>query len=149
MCKVESKLFDEERLRLELRNTDSGNELRCSSFRPFTVTRLMAALRQAAQRTLFRPPKSHYSSRNLFSKATSAPRSPIATDLYATALVVSTGLFAVYYFDARSGIHRYVIMPVLRHTVDAETSHQIAVKVLRIQYTNILYGASPLLYYFD
>ena len=91
----------------------------------------MAALRQAAQRSLFRPLKSQYSSRNLFTKATSAPRSPIATGLYATALVVSTGLFAVYYFDARSGIHRYVIMPVLRHIVDAETSHQIAVKVLR------------------
>ncbi|KAE9406243.1 hypothetical protein BT96DRAFT_915472 [Gymnopus androsaceus JB14] len=91
----------------------------------------MAALRQAAQRSLFRPLKPHYASRNVFTQAAPSPRSPIATGLYATALVLSTGLFAVYYFDARSGIHRYVIMPVLRHTVDAETSHQIAVKVLR------------------
>ncbi|KAF9026076.1 Dihydroorotate dehydrogenase-domain-containing protein [Rhodocollybia butyracea] len=38
------------------------------------------------------------------------------------------GLFAVYYFDPRSAIHKYVIMPVLRHTLDAEASHKIAVK---------------------
>ena len=41
------------------------------------------------------------------------------------------GLFAAYYFDARSAIHRYVFTPILRHTIDAETGHEIAVKVLR------------------
>ncbi|KIK60493.1 hypothetical protein GYMLUDRAFT_43813 [Collybiopsis luxurians FD-317 M1] len=91
----------------------------------------MAALRHAARRSFLRPIKAQYASKNLFTRAAPVPRSPITTGLYATALVLSTGLFAVYYFDARSAIHRYVIMPVLRHTLDAETSHQVAVKVLR------------------
>ncbi|KAJ4470450.1 Dihydroorotate dehydrogenase-domain-containing protein [Lentinula aciculospora] len=91
----------------------------------------MAILRQAAYRSLFRPRNAHNASRKLFTKATPAPRSPVVIGIYATALVLSTGLFAVYYFDARSALHRYVIMPVLRQTLDAETSHKIAVKVLR------------------
>ena len=45
--------------------------------------------------------------------------------------MLSTGLFAVYYFDARSAIHRYLLTPVLRYTLDAETGHKVAVKVLR------------------
>jgi dihydroorotate dehydrogenase len=44
--------------------------------------------------------------------------------------VLSTGLIAVYYFDARSAIHRYLITPALRYAFDAETGHKIAVKVL-------------------
>ena len=44
---------------------------------------------------------------------------------------MSAGLFAAYYLDARSAIHRYVITPILRHTVDAETGHMIAVKILQ------------------
>lgn len=51
--------------------------------------------------------------------------------LYATAFALSTGLFAVYYFDARSALHRYILTPILRHTLDAETGHKVAVKVLR------------------
>ncbi|KAJ3914935.1 Dihydroorotate dehydrogenase-domain-containing protein [Lentinula edodes] len=90
----------------------------------------MAALRQAAYRSLFKP-KTPYVSRNFFTKASPIRRSPISAGIYATALVLSTGLFAVYYFDARSALHRYVIMPVLRQILDAETSHKIAVKVLR------------------
>ncbi|THU97757.1 hypothetical protein K435DRAFT_838443 [Dendrothele bispora CBS 962.96] len=85
----------------------------------------MAALRQAARRTLFT--SNHH--RTLFTKA--ATPSPLRTGVYATALLLSTGLFAVYYFDARSAIHRYVLTPVLRYAFDAETGHQIAVKVLR------------------
>jgi len=38
---------------------------------------------------------------------------------------------SVYYYDARSAIHRCVLTPALRHTFDAETGHKIAVKVLR------------------
>ncbi|KAJ3985971.1 Dihydroorotate dehydrogenase-domain-containing protein [Lentinula detonsa] len=77
------------------------------------------------------PLKTYNTSRNLFTKAALASRSPITTGLYATALILSTGLFAVYYFDSRSALHRYVIMPVLRQTLDAESSHKLAVKVLR------------------
>ncbi|KAL4244020.1 Dihydroorotate dehydrogenase (quinone), mitochondrial [Abortiporus biennis] len=53
------------------------------------------------------------------------------TAIYGTLVVVSTGLFAVYYFDSRSSIHRYILTPVLRNVLDAETGHKVAVKVLR------------------
>jgi dihydroorotate dehydrogenase len=45
--------------------------------------------------------------------------------------VSSAGLFAIYYLDARSAIHRYVFAPLLRYTLDAETSHKLAVQVLK------------------
>ena len=51
--------------------------------------------------------------------------------LYATVFVVSTGLFAAYYFDCRSAIHRYVLTPIVRYTLDPEAGHKLAVKVLR------------------
>ncbi|KAF5331483.1 hypothetical protein D9758_015492 [Tetrapyrgos nigripes] len=87
----------------------------------------MAALRQAARRSLFNP----VHQRSLFTRSSPPPPSPLRTGVYATAFLLSTGLFAVYYFDARSAIHRYVLTPVLRYAFDAETGHQIAVKVLR------------------
>jgi hypothetical protein len=65
---------------------------------------------------------------------TTAPvpaRSPLRTGLYAAALTAATGAFLVYYFDARSALHRYVVTPALRQVVDAETGQKIAVKVLR------------------
>lgn len=63
--------------------------------------------------------------------ASSSSQSSARTAVYATAFAASIGLFAVYYYDARSAIHRYVLTPVLRRTFDAETGHKIAVKVLR------------------
>ncbi|KAJ7334078.1 hypothetical protein DFH08DRAFT_880100 [Mycena albidolilacea] len=69
--------------------------------------------------------------RGLFTRAPPAPRTPIRSALYGTVFVLSTGLFAIYYLDVRSAIHRYVIPPLLRHTLDAETGHKIAVKVLK------------------
>ncbi|KAJ7623264.1 hypothetical protein FB45DRAFT_925110 [Roridomyces roridus] len=69
--------------------------------------------------------------RNLFSRAPPPPRTPIRTAVYGTVFILSTGLFAVYYLDARSALHRYVIAPLLRHTLDAETGHKVAVKVLK------------------
>lgn len=58
-------------------------------------------------------------------------RSPVRTGLYTTAFVLSAGVFAVYYFDARSALHRYFLTPVLRQTLDAETGHKLAVKTLK------------------
>jgi dihydroorotate dehydrogenase len=69
--------------------------------------------------------------RGLFTRAPPAPRTPIRSALYGTVFVLSTGLFAIYYLDVRSAIHRYVIPPLLRHTLDAETGHKVAVKVLK------------------
>ncbi|KAH7926420.1 hypothetical protein BV22DRAFT_1128210 [Leucogyrophana mollusca] len=72
-----------------------------------------------------------FSRRVSTSSTTSTLRSPVRATVYTTLFALSTGLFAVYYFDARSAIHRYVLTPVLRYTFDAETGHKIAVKVLR------------------
>ncbi len=52
------------------------------------------------------------------------------TTAYASLLVLSTGLFAIYYFDCRAALHKYVVTPVIRHTLDAETGHKLAVRVL-------------------
>ncbi len=84
----------------------------------------MAALRHSRQLFRVRP------GRTLFTKA-APPPTPIRTGIYATVFTLSAGLFAVYYFDARSALHRYFLTPVLRYAVDAETGHQLAVKVLR------------------
>jgi dihydroorotate dehydrogenase len=43
---------------------------------------------------------------------------------------VSAGLFAVYYLDSRSAIHRYIVTPTLRYALDPETSHRLAVRAL-------------------
>lgn len=69
--------------------------------------------------------------RRLVTSSSPSSQSSIRTAVYATLFAASAGLFAVYYYDARSAIHRYVLTPALRHTFDAETGHKIAVKVLR------------------
>ncbi|KAJ7588134.1 dihydroorotate dehydrogenase [Mycena floridula] len=69
--------------------------------------------------------------RTLFTRASPPPPNPIRTGLYATGLIISTGLFAVYYSDSRSAIHRYFVTPLLRNAFDAETGHKIAVKAIR------------------
>ncbi|CDO68192.1 hypothetical protein BN946_scf184938.g44 [Trametes cinnabarina] len=57
-------------------------------------------------------------------------RSYVRTAAYASLLVVSTGLFAVYYFDCRAALHKYVVTPVIRYTLDPETGHKLAIRVL-------------------
>ncbi|KAH9941478.1 Dihydroorotate dehydrogenase-domain-containing protein [Amylocystis lapponica] len=84
----------------------------------------MAALRLLPIRT-WRPPSSPF-----LRHASTTASSPSRTALYATLLAVSSGLFAVYYFDSRSAIHRYLFTPLLRYTLDAETGHKFAVRVL-------------------
>ena len=92
----------------------------------------MATLRVATTRHLLsRDLGSIHAKRNLFTKNTPPSRSPVRTGLYATVLALSAGLFTVYYFDARSALHRYFITPILRRALDAETGHKFAVKVLR------------------
>ena len=51
--------------------------------------------------------------------------------MYTTAFVLSAGLFAVYYSDARSALHRYIVTPILRNAFDPEMGHKIAIKVLK------------------
>ena len=63
--------------------------------------------------------------------SSSTAQRPARTFVYATALALSAGAFAVYYSDARSAIHRYFFTPLIRHTLDAETGQKFALKVLR------------------
>ena len=62
--------------------------------------------------------------------ASTSPQTSLKKGLYATVFAVSAGLFAVYYFDSRSAIHRYIITPTLRYALDPEASHRLAVRVL-------------------
>ncbi|KZS99887.1 uncharacterized protein LAESUDRAFT_667431 [Laetiporus sulphureus 93-53] len=64
------------------------------------------------------------------SSVASSGSSRLRTGIYTGLFLVSTGLFAAYYLDSRSAIHRYVITPVIRHVLDAETGHKLAVRVL-------------------
>ncbi|KAG9122530.1 Dihydroorotate dehydrogenase (quinone), mitochondrial [Ceratobasidium sp. 392] len=50
--------------------------------------------------------------------------------LKATALVLGTGLFVAYYYDSRSAIHRWIVPPLMRATLDPEVSHRFAVRLL-------------------
>jgi dihydroorotate dehydrogenase len=42
----------------------------------------------------------------------------------------NAGLFAVYYLDSRSAIHRYIITPPFDTPLDPEASHRLAVRAL-------------------
>lgn len=76
-------------------------------------------------RTNLTPP----STRSIF--FSSSKSSPVLRFGSAAALVAGGTLFLVYYFDSRSAIHRYFFTPILRNVVDAETSHKLAIKILR------------------
>lgn len=67
----------------------------------------------------------------LASTSASAPTYTLRRTVAATLALVSGTVFAVYYFDSRSALHRYLVTPLLRYTLDPETSHKVAVKVLR------------------
>jgi dihydroorotate dehydrogenase len=47
-----------------------------------------------------------------------------------TLFALTASLGTVYYFDSRAAIHRYLIAPVIRHALDPESSHKLAVSVL-------------------
>jgi hypothetical protein len=57
-------------------------------------------------------------------------RSITRTVLYVGVFTVSAGLLGVYYLDARSALHRYCLTPIIRHTLDAENGHKLAVRIL-------------------
>jgi dihydroorotate dehydrogenase len=99
---------------------------RAHSSPTMATPRLAARHLLSTSRTLF-----HAKHRSLFTSRPAPTRTPLRTGLYATVFTLSAGLFAVYYFDARSALHRYLITPVLRYGLDAETGHKLAVKVLR------------------
>jgi len=88
----------------------------------------MFTLRHSALRAghVFRPTLQA----RLASTDSQTPQNPLKKGLYATVFAVSAGLFAVYYFDSRSAIHRYITTPTLRYALDPEASHRLAVRTL-------------------
>ncbi|KIJ65096.1 hypothetical protein HYDPIDRAFT_88883 [Hydnomerulius pinastri MD-312] len=88
-------------------------------------------LQHAIRRSISSPQSLAIQRRTFTSSSSSSAASPVRATCYTVLFALSAGLFTAYYFDARSGIHRYVLTPILRYTFDAETGHKIAVKVLR------------------
>jgi dihydroorotate dehydrogenase len=68
------------------------------------------------------------SSRSFASAIESA--SPFRRAAYLTLFALTASLGTVYYFDSRAAIHRYLVAPVIRHALDPESSHKLAVSVL-------------------
>jgi hypothetical protein len=56
--------------------------------------------------------------------------SPFRRAAYLTLFALTASLGTVYYFDSRAAIHRYLVAPVIRHALDPESSHKLAVSVL-------------------
>ena len=96
------------------------------------ITRLgLAPPRVVARSTLSAGSPRTYFLRRAASTSTQQPaRSLGRTAAYGSLFVFSTGLFAIYYFDCRAALHKYVVTPVIRHTLDAEAGHKLAVRVL-------------------
>ncbi|KAH9829963.1 dihydroorotate dehydrogenase [Rhodofomes roseus] len=97
----------------------------------------MASLRLLPRRALRRDPRlvERHPTTSIRHASTSSPAATsglfsLRSGIYASVFVVSTGLFVAYYVDSRAAMHRYVVMPVLRTLLDAETSHKLALRVL-------------------
>jgi dihydroorotate dehydrogenase len=67
-------------------------------------------------------------SRNFTS--TVEPASPLSKAAYLSLFALTAGVGAVYYFDSRAAIHRYLFTPIIRHVLDPESSHKLALSVL-------------------
>lgn len=50
--------------------------------------------------------------------------------------IVGASAFTYYAFDARAGFHEYVLCPLLRATLDAETAHKLGIELMK-------YGVAP------
>ncbi|KAF8676185.1 dihydroorotate dehydrogenase family Type 2 subfamily [Rhizoctonia solani] len=66
--------------------------------------------------------------------------SGIGTAVKASALVLGTGLFVAYYYDSRSAIHRWVVPPLMRATLDPEAAHRLALRVLGTRFAPTDHG---------
>ena len=99
---------------------------------PLMITRLgLAPIRAVARTSLpASSPRVYVLHRAASTSAQQPARSLGRTTAYASLFLVSTGLLAVYYFDCRAALHKYVVTPVIRHTLDAEAGHKLAVRVL-------------------
>ncbi len=102
-----------------------------SSRLTYMASGLTLSSTRGVQRLLRSPHSGVIVSRRAVSTASQQTgRSSVKTVAYASLFAVSTGLFAIYYFDCRAAIHKYVVTPVIRHTLDPEAGHKLAVRVL-------------------
>ncbi len=83
----------------------------------------------ATLRLVSRCTRLHRSCRTFTSSTTDRPSS-IRTYAYVTLFVLTAGVGAVYYSDSRAAVHRYVLTPLVRRALDAETGHKLAVRIL-------------------
>jgi dihydroorotate dehydrogenase len=86
------------------------------------MTPLRLVVRQSRIR---RPPSCSFTS-------ASAPEATFTfrRAVYGTLFVLTAGVGAIYYFDSRAAIHRYLITPLIRNVLDPESAHKLAVSVL-------------------
>ncbi|KAG8685418.1 Dihydroorotate dehydrogenase (quinone), mitochondrial [Ceratobasidium sp. 423] len=68
--------------------------------------------------------------------------SGLGSALKASALVLGTGLFIAYYYDSRSAIHRWVVPPLMRATLDPEAAHRLALSVLGTRFAPTDHGVN-------
>lgn len=86
---------------------------------------IMASLRLVSRSIRVNHP---HSSRNFAS--TTEPTSRFRTSAYVALFALTAGVGAVYYLDSRAAVHRYLITPIIRHALDPETGHKLALSVL-------------------
>jgi dihydroorotate dehydrogenase len=91
--------------------------------RPYSMTPLRLVVRQSRIRL---PP----SFRSLTSASAPEPTSTFCRAAYGTLFALTAGVGAIYYFDSRAAIHRYLIAPLIRNVLDPESAHKLAVSVL-------------------
>jgi hypothetical protein len=93
----------------------------------YLMLRLGGHVRLARRSLVARPAITRKATTTAYESSTS---STVKNVVYGSLLLVGTGLFGVYYMDARGALHRYVITPAIRRLLDAETGHRLAVRVL-------------------
>lgn len=64
------------------------------------------------------------------STSASVPTSTFRRAAYGTLFAFTTAVGAVYYFDSRAAIHRYLITPLIRNVLNPESVQKLAVSVL-------------------
>ncbi len=87
-----------------------------------------ASLRLLGLRTL--SPTNFVRYASVQTKSQTDPPSTVRKSIQIFLLITSGIAFTAYYLDSRSAIHRYLVPPLLRATLDPEKSHKIAVKAL-------------------
>ncbi|CAG7849589.1 Dihydroorotate dehydrogenase (quinone), mitochondrial Short=DHOdehase; AltName: Full=Dihydroorotate oxidase; Flags: Precursor [Serendipita indica DSM 11827] len=87
------------------------------------------ACRSSSLRTLTRVQVRRHAS--TYAQSESSFARNVKAVAYSTTFAVGLTLFAVYYADSRSAIHRYVVPPLSRVLLDAEKAHKAALGVLK------------------